>query len=123
MTVIKAAEAPKFELSGVKFTGLAAPSRGSAGLCTWRITVTPGLESQPHTLDTDEVFMVTAGTLRLTTDGELLGPGDAAVVPAGEPILLANPGDEPAEAFVAIRSGFTPRMADGAAIDTPPWAQ
>lgn len=123
MTVIKAAEAPKFELPGVEFTGLAAPSRGSAGLCTWRITVTPGLESQPHTLDTDEVFMITAGTLRLTADGELLGSGDAAVVPAGEPIQLANPGDEPAEAFVAIRSGFTPRMADGAATDTPPWAQ
>src|SRR3712207_2406616 len=108
MTVIRAATAEQFALPGVRFTALAAPSRGSTDLCTWRITVAPGLDSaQPHSLDRDEVFMVTAGALRLTPGGDVLGPGDALVVPAGSPIQLANPGDEPAEAYVAIRAGFS----------------
>jgi mannose-6-phosphate isomerase-like protein (cupin superfamily) len=123
MTVIRAAEAPRFQLPGVEFTGLAAPSRGSAGLCTWRLTVDAGLGGkEPHTIDRDEVFMVLSGTVQVTPDGEKLGPGDAIVVPAGEPIQLSNLGDNPAELYVAITAGFTGTMHDGTAI-TPPWAQ
>jgi mannose-6-phosphate isomerase-like protein (cupin superfamily) len=124
MHVVRAAEAPRFELPGVVFTGLAAPSRGSAEVCTWRITVAPRhVPGQSHTLDRTQVFMVTAGTVRVTPDGELLGPGDAATVPAGSPIELVNPGDEPAEAYIAIAAGFTGKMADGTVVDTPPWAR
>jgi mannose-6-phosphate isomerase-like protein (cupin superfamily) len=124
MTVIRYAEAPRFELPGVHFVGLAAPSRGSADLCTWRITVAAGLMSpQSHSIDRDEVFMVTAGQLRLAPGGPVLCAGDAAVVPAGSPIQLENPGAEPAEAFVAIRAGFTAVAEDGAAIGNPPWAR
>ncbi|CRK58788.1 hypothetical protein [Alloactinosynnema sp. L-07] len=123
MAVIKAADAPRFELPGIEFTGLAAPSRGSGGLCTWRISVAPGVDSAPHTLDEDEVFMVTAGALRVTPDGEELSAGDAVVVLAGDPIAVRNAGSEPATAYIAIRAGFTPKMADGTAVDTPPWAR
>ena len=114
MHVIRAAEAPVFELPGVTFTGLAAPSRGSAGLCTWRLSVSPSLQSpEPHTLDHDEVFVVTSGRIRLTPDGD----------PAGHPIQLVNPDPSPAEVIVAIRAGFTGKAADGSDITTPPWAQ
>jgi mannose-6-phosphate isomerase-like protein (cupin superfamily) len=124
MTVIRDAEAPRFELPGVRFVGLASPSRGSAGLCTWRITVDAGLVSpQSHSLDRDEVFMVTAGEVRLTPDGALVRAGDAAVVPAGSPIRVENPGDMPAEAFVAVRAGFTALAEDGSPIGSPPWAR
>jgi len=124
MNVIRAAEAPRFELPGTAFTAFAAPSRGSADVCTWQITVAPRhVADQAHTLDRDEVFMVTAGAIRLTEGGDLLGPGDAAVVPAGRPILVENPGDEPARAYIAIGAGFTATMADGTALGTPPWAQ
>jgi mannose-6-phosphate isomerase-like protein (cupin superfamily) len=124
MTVIRADQAPRFEVPGVAFAGLAAPSRGSTEVCTWRITVAPRLVSdQSHTLDRAEVFMVTNGALQVTEGGDLLGPGDAAVVPAGTPIFVANPGDEPAEAYVAIAAGFTGKMADGTAVGTPPWAR
>jgi mannose-6-phosphate isomerase-like protein (cupin superfamily) len=123
MTVIRAAEAPRFQLPGVEFTGLAAPSRGSAGLCTWRLTVDAGLvQKESHTIDRDEVFMVLSGTVQITPDGEKLGPGDAVVVPAGEPIQLSNLGDTPAELYVAITAGFTGTLTDGTPI-TPPWAQ
>ncbi|MEV4265863.1 cupin domain-containing protein [Kribbella sp. NPDC049584] len=121
MHVIRAAEAERFQLPGVEFTGLAAPSRGSAGLCTWKLTVEPGHGGDaPHTLDRDEVFMVISGTVSLGADK--LGPGDAVVVPAGEPISLTNLGEGPAELYVAITAGFTGYMADGTAVQ-PPWAQ
>jgi mannose-6-phosphate isomerase-like protein (cupin superfamily) len=123
MTVIRAADAPRFELPGVEFTGYATPSRGGAEVCTWRITVAPGFVSdQSHTLDRAEVFMLTRGRLQITADGEPLEPGDTAVVPAGAPIFVANPGGEPAEAIVAIGAGFRAKMADGTVVDTPPWA-
>jgi mannose-6-phosphate isomerase-like protein (cupin superfamily) len=124
MHVIKLADAPSFELPGVRFTGMAAPSRGSAGLCTWRIAVAPGLVSPaPHTLDRDEVFMVTRGTLRLGPGTEPIAAGDTAVVPAGTPILLTNAADTEAEAIVVIAAGFTARGDDGAPMGTPPWAR
>ena len=123
MSMIKADEAPRFELPGIQFTGLAAPSRGSGELCTWRIRVAPGLDSpDPHTLDRDEVFMVLAGSVRITPHGPVAGPGDVVVVPAGDPIQLSNPGDSTAEVYVAITAGFTGTLADGTSV-RPPWAE
>jgi quercetin dioxygenase-like cupin family protein len=124
MHIIPAASAPRFDLPGVEFTGYAAPSRGCDDLCAWQITVEPGLISdQAHTLDHDEVFLVTSGTISLSPESRLLTAGDCAIVPAGNPILLSNPGDDPATAHVLIRAGFAAKMADGSAVPTPPWAQ
>ena len=122
MHLIRGHEAPTFELPGVRFTSLAAPALGSAETCVWQVTVEPGVESDPHTLDHDEVFVVLDGTVRLTPDGPSLGPGDAGVVPAGEAIALTNLGDGAARIHVAIRAGFTATMADGTPFGTPPWA-
>jgi len=122
--VIRAAEAPLFELPGIEFTGLATASRGTDQLCTWKITVAAGLESPgAHTLDRDEVFMVTSGEVRLHPDAETLLAGDAAVVPAGTPIQLSNPGSTPASAYVAVPAGFTAAGEDGSPIPSPPWAR
>jgi len=123
MTVIKAADAPRFELPGTEFTVLASPSLGSADVCTWKLTLAPGRDpDEPHTVNQDEIFMVLSGTVRATPGGETLGAGDAVIVKAGDPIQLVNTGREPAELYVAIRSGFTGTMADGTKV-TPPWAQ
>ncbi len=124
MYVMTEAEAPRFELPGVEFIGLASPSRGSSTVCTWRMTVAPELRSpQSHTLDRDEIFMVTSGTIQLASDAAAVRAGDVAVVPAGTPIQLVNPHGEPAEAYVVIAAGFTGTMDDGTVIDTPPWAR
>ena len=123
MHVLRAADAPRFQLPGVEFAGLAAPSRGSAGLCTWKLTVDPGVGGDaPHTVDRDEVFLVLRGSVQVTPDGDKLEPGDVVVVPAGEPIALTNLGSGPAELYVAITAGFTGTLADGTTIQ-PPWAQ
>lgn len=123
MGVTRAAEAPRFELPGAVFTVLASPSLGSRDLCTWRLTVAPNQdEDKPHTVSEDEIFMVISGTVRATPGGDELGPGDAVVVPAGDPILLVNTGSEPAELYVAVKAGFHGLMADGTKV-SPPWAQ
>jgi len=122
MTVVRAAETPTFDLPGVRFAAYAAPSRGSSELCTWQITVEPGHEAAPHTLDRDETFLVLSGRLHVTSAGEDLGPGDVAIVPAGEPISVLNPGPEEAVAYIAIAAGFTATTAEGDRLQ-PPWAQ
>jgi mannose-6-phosphate isomerase-like protein (cupin superfamily) len=124
VTIVRADQAPTFELPGTTFTGYASPSRGSSDVCTWRITLAPGLRAdQAHQLDRDEIFTVAAGSITLTPDGEPLLAGDTAVVPAGRPIAVGNPGAVPAEVYVAIAAGFTATMADGTVVGTPPWAQ
>ena len=122
MNVVRSTSAPTFEIPGVRFTSLASPSLGSRETCVWRVSVERGVESDPHTLDRDEVFVVLDGRVRLTPGGPELGAGDAGVVPAGEPIALSNTGDGPALIQVAIRAGFTATMADGTPVGTPPWA-
>jgi mannose-6-phosphate isomerase-like protein (cupin superfamily) len=123
MTTILAREAPRFDLPGLVFTGLASPSRGSADLCTWRLTIEPGFASpDSHTLDRDEVFMVVTGSIRLRPEGDAIGAGGAAVAPAGTPIQVSNAGDGAAEVLVAITAGFSATMADGSEVGTPPWA-
>jgi mannose-6-phosphate isomerase-like protein (cupin superfamily) len=118
-----AADAPRFQLPGLEFTGLASPSRGSAGLCTWRLVLEPGLTSpEPHVLDQDEVFMVTSGIIQLAPDADVVAAGDVAVVPAGTPIQVSNVGEGEAEVVVAITAGFTATGGDGEVIGTPPWA-
>lgn len=119
----RADEAPRFQLPGLEFTGLASPSRGCSDLCTWRLTLEAGLSSpEPHTLDRDEVFMVIRGAIRLAPDADPIVAGDVAVVPAGTPIQVANVGDSEAEVVVAIPAGFSAAAADGSRIGTPPWA-
>jgi mannose-6-phosphate isomerase-like protein (cupin superfamily) len=122
MPVIRSADSATFDLPGVRFSAYAAPSRGCQDLCTWQLTVAPANEAAPHTLDRDETFLVLSGRLRVTPDGELLEAGDVAIVPAGEPISVANPGPEDAVAYVAIAAGFTATSAEGELLQ-PPWAQ
>jgi mannose-6-phosphate isomerase-like protein (cupin superfamily) len=122
-TLTRAADAPRFQLPGLEFTGLASPARGSTDLCTWRLTLEPGLSSpEAHTLDRDEIFMVLRGAIRLDPEGDVVAVGDMAVVPAGHPIQVANVGEGEAEVVVAIPAGFSATAADGSQIGTPPWA-
>ena len=122
MSIVRAAAAPRFELGGTQFTVYAGPSHGSQEISTWRLTVPAGTQSMPHTIDRDELFVVLAGGISLTPGGPLLGPGDSAVVPAGEKIEIGNPTGEPAEVQVALRAGVTAYHMDGSVFGTPPWA-
>jgi mannose-6-phosphate isomerase-like protein (cupin superfamily) len=122
MTITRAAEAPRFQLGDTTFTVFSGPSNGTDEICSWRLTVPAGQQSMPHTLDRDEVFVVLSGAIHLVPGGEVLAPGDSAVVKAGGRIEIGNPGDEPAEVHVALQAGFTAYHADGTVFGTPPWA-
>jgi mannose-6-phosphate isomerase-like protein (cupin superfamily) len=125
MSVVRAAEAPTFNLPGIRFVGLTAPSRGASEICTWHLHVephTPG--GEPHWLDHEEVFILLEGTLRVMVDDELvsLAAGDALAVPANAHLHVSNPEDAPAHALVCVPAGFQ-AFTQKEQLGTPPWAQ
>src|SRR5690348_351308 len=115
MPHVSAADAPVFDLPGIRFTGLVAPSRGSTELCAWRIEVAPGTPANPHRLDREEAFVATGGAAVIAVDGvpSHLQAGDAVSVPAGAVIELSNPHEAPFTAVVCIGAGFAATLADG----------
>jgi mannose-6-phosphate isomerase-like protein (cupin superfamily) len=126
MAFVRMEDAPVFGLPGLEFRGLTAPSRGARELCTWHLYVAPERPNdEAHSLDREEVFVLLEGRLALTIDGALtiLTPGDAAAVPAGAQLQIANPDGVTAHALVCISAGFQGVMASGQVVGTPPWAQ
>ncbi|WP_336082908.1 cupin domain-containing protein [Nocardia sp. SSK8] len=123
MPVVRAADAVVHEIHNARFTSLLRPGLGSAELCVWRTEVAPASAGVPHRILGEEGFVLLAGEVELTVDGEsaTLVPGDAAVAPAGATIVLANPGAVPATLLVTVRAGFAAELPDGSTF-TPPWA-
>jgi quercetin dioxygenase-like cupin family protein len=124
MTTIKAADAPTFEVPGVTFTGLAAPSRGASETAVWKVCIQPGDPGVPHQLDREEVFVATRGVAVATLDDDeaCIESGDALIVPAGTRFSLTATGHEPFEAVVALPVGGTAAFEGGEPF-TPPWAE
>ncbi|MFJ9365719.1 cupin domain-containing protein [Nocardia sp. NPDC101769] len=122
MPVIHAADAQSHEMHGARFTPLVRPSTGSSELCLWRLEIAPGTQGVPHRVHREEAFVLLAGSITLTIDGEAarLTPGDAAVAPAGSAIRLDNPDDQTAEVLVNAPVGFTGELLDGTVVN-PPW--
>ncbi len=87
-------------------TRLATPSLGTSALSTWRVRTEPGARGPLHTVDREQVWTVTAGTLTFTTEDrtETATAGQTVVLP---PHLerRVHTGDEPAEALVAMPAG------------------
>ena len=122
MPLIKSSAAPTFALPSLSVTGLAAPSRGARETCVWRITLAPGSPGVPHSVDREEIFVALAGQARVALGDEesSLAPGDALIVPAGQPFSLSNPGTEPFEALAVLPVGGLAVMPGGAPFP-PPW--
>jgi len=123
-TLIRADDAPRFGQDGFDIVGLAAPSRGCAGVSAWRITAAPGAASPVHRLTTDEAFVVVRGTVEVAVSGRdpvVARAGDAVAVPPGVDFHLANRGDEPFEAVACMPAGGQAQVGDAAPF-TPPWA-
>jgi mannose-6-phosphate isomerase-like protein (cupin superfamily) len=128
MPVIHAADAVAHDMHGSRFTSYAAPARGSAELCAWRLDVPAGRQGTAHGVSREEILFVLGGTL-LVTLGD--GPdaasvacrtGDAIVVPAGSSVRIDNPGDEPASAWVTTSVGLEAVLPDGSRL-SPPWVR
>jgi quercetin dioxygenase-like cupin family protein len=122
MPIIPADDAPTFDMPGVHFTGLAAPSRGARETSVWLLAVDPRSPGVPHSVTREEIFVATAGRGEFHLDGQAhqLAPGDAAIVPPNVEFSVANPHDEPFHAVVVLPVGGEAVTSDGAF--TPPWA-
>lgn len=124
MPVISGATAPTFEAPNVTMTGLASPSRGATETCVWRATIAPQTPGHEHSVSQEEIFVVLSGTGVLTLRGEEhpVSAGDALIIPAHTPFLLANPNDEPLELVAVLPVGAQAIPTDGTPF-TPPWLQ
>jgi mannose-6-phosphate isomerase-like protein (cupin superfamily) len=126
MPVVRVKDAPTFDLDGFRFHGLTAPSRGATELCTWRLSVAAGAESEAHHIDHEEVFIVLDGSINIVmTSGEEaeLHAGDAISIPARTQFRLKNISQQNAQLVVCLPAGSRGTMADGREVGTPPWAQ
>jgi mannose-6-phosphate isomerase-like protein (cupin superfamily) len=125
MPVVSAADAPIFALEGTTITGLAAPSRGSTEVSSWKIHVEEGVRVPSHVLTREEVFVVLQGAALATLDGEEVpvGAGDALMVPPGVSFSLSIAGAGPFEAICSMGVGGQAAMVDGAEPPfAPPWS-
>jgi mannose-6-phosphate isomerase-like protein (cupin superfamily) len=118
------AAAPTFTIPGLTVTGLAAPSRGATETSVWTLEIPPETPGTPHSVDREEIFVALAGRAAAELSGRRidLEPGDALIVPAGEPFALANPHAEPFRAVAATPVGCHAVLPDGERF-LPPWAR
>ncbi len=125
MAIVRAAQAPIFELGGNHFRGLTSPSRGSSELATWQLEVDPNTEGVAHSIDHEEVFIVLAGklTVKVNDVESELTAGDAISVPAHSQMAVSNRNELVARSIVCVSVGLQATMADGTVIGTPPWAR
>jgi quercetin dioxygenase-like cupin family protein len=124
MPVIRGATAPTYDLDHARFTGLAAPSRGSRENAAWRVSLAAGAPALPHSLDREEIIVAVSGAAVAHLDGEKqeVAAGDAIVVAAGQPFALENPHGEPFEAIAILPAGGRAAFPDGEPF-VPPWAE
>ena len=124
MPVIRAHDAERFTAHGATFTSYASPSRGTTELCAWLLEVPAGTAGTPHEVTREEVLHVLEGELVLTLSGRraTLGPGDVAVVLAGDVLRVDNASSGPARAWVTATAGLEAVLPDGTRL-SPPWAQ
>lgn len=123
MPIFAPTDSTDFATHGSTFAAYVNPSRGSAELCAWKLTIPPGLAGVAHRPSREEVLLVLEGRLHITVDDDSaeLGAGSVIHVPAGS-LLCVDTGPEGGTAWVTTTPGLTASTADGTVI-TPPWAQ
>lgn len=124
MPVITAPLSPTHEVGATRFTSLATPSKGTVSTSLWSVEIAPGTEPTPHSLTSEELFVVTEGSAVVRMHGveSAAAPGDVIVVPPDTVFELTNGSGEPLRLLCCLPVGGQARMADGSTF-TPPWAQ
>jgi mannose-6-phosphate isomerase-like protein (cupin superfamily) len=123
MPFIAAATAPRFELHGATFIGLAAPSRGATETAVWMVTLTDTGEAVTHRLSREEVLVCIEGRALATlgTETHELTAGSAIVVPPDTDFRILNP-DPAAFRAVAVLPVGGRATVPGRDAFVPPWA-
>lgn len=123
MPVLTAPTSPTHEVGTTRFTSLATPTSGTRCTSIWSVEIAPGTPATPHSMTTEELFVVTAGRAKVLMDGaeSAADPGDVIVVPPDTEFALSNDGAEPLRLLCCLPVGGQARMADGSTF-TPPWS-
>lgn len=121
MPVIDAADGTVHEMHGTRFVSYAAPSRGSAELCVWRVEIPGRTAGVPHAVTREEVLCVVSGTARVSLGEQTRNavPGDVIVVQPGQMFSL-DTSESSFIAWVVTSVGLEARFADGSTV-RPPW--
>jgi quercetin dioxygenase-like cupin family protein len=111
-----------FTTPNATMTTFAAPSRGSAELSTWRVSMAEGANGPEHVVDREQVWLPLSGSLTVTVADKstVVGLGQSLVLPAGVSRQISAPSG-PVEAVVCMPAGGTV-TANGEARDLP-WAR
>jgi mannose-6-phosphate isomerase-like protein (cupin superfamily) len=123
MPVLTAPATFTHEAGPNRFTSLATPSKGSTESSVWKVEIPPMTPATPHSLTSEEVFVILEGSAVARLDGVdcVANIGDAVVVPAGVLIEWSNPGPDMLRMLCVLPVGGQARLADGTTF-TPPWA-
>jgi len=124
MMVVRREELEASGTEGNFAGGVATPGRGATEVSVVRQRQTPGATNPPHLHDREEVMVVLAGRVKVTTEKEdaELSAGDALVVPADTLHRVENTGDAEAEWLLAAPAGVRFVFADGREA-SPAWAK
>jgi quercetin dioxygenase-like cupin family protein len=122
MPILRFADAPEFDLSGIRVRGIASPSRGSTESMTYRLDVTGGQHVPAHTHDHEEVSHLLSGRWTVTIEAAdtPLEPGDTVIVPAGVTHASYTRAGEEAMILTTMPVGTLTIRSDGERV-SPPW--
>ncbi len=103
---------------------IATASRGASEVSIIRQRQQPGGFNPSHTHDREEVLVLLAGALDVTSAGKThaLRAGDAIVIPANTAHQLRNAADEPAEWLLVAPAGYRFYRESGEEA-TPAWSR
>ena len=121
MPIVRFADAPEFEMAGIRIRGLASPSLGALETMSYRVELEPGQRFAEHTHDHEEVFHVLSGRLTISLGGEetALQAGDTVMIPPGVS-HFPFAGDEPGVLLAMVPVGTVLIRPDGERT-SPPW--
>jgi quercetin dioxygenase-like cupin family protein len=122
-SLVHAAQARRTETPNALMTTLASPSQGpTAGLSMWLVEMRAGQQGPVHVFDTEQIWHVIEGEVRVTVDARqlVLGPGDTVVLPAGAERQVSARADT--QLVVCGRGDAITRVpGEAASRGTPPW--
>lgn len=123
MTINPAPTQPTHDLGPTRFTSLATPTRGTTETSVWMVEIDPDTPATPHSLTREEVFVVLAGTARVTLAGntDRANAGDTFVVAADTQFQVTNDGHDVLKMLCCLPVGGQART--DSATFTPPWAE
>ncbi len=125
MTVTRLTDAPTVETPNAVMRTLASPTRHGSALAVWQATLQPGASGPEHRMDTDQVYVVLAGSLTVLVDGtpEDASIGDSIFVPADALRQIVNAGDGLVSIVVAMPAGAHVSTPTGSHHGELPWAR